>query len=276
MSLRETIKSIPLLRLPAEFLRFGLFQIRIALAEAREGDSPKDARGIAIPPARLRHRVHGDLSRENFLGVGELVAGQLRQLVTLAGREWPSFSDVLDFGCGSARVARCFLGQGRQARLAGTDIDPELVGWCRQNIAGVDWSVNPVLPPTRFADGAFDLVYAISVFSHLDEPFQDAWLAELRRVTRPGAVLVLTVHGEPFAAKAPLSAAQRLELEERGFLYVRGTRGRLKLDGLPDFYQTAYHRDAYVQRVWGKYFEVVGHVPEAIGNTQDAVVLRRP
>jgi SAM-dependent methyltransferase len=275
MSLRETIKSIPLLRKPAELLRFVLFQIRIAVAEALDGDSPKDSRGIAIPPARLRHRVHGDLSRENFLGVGELVAGELRQLVGLAGREWSSFSDILDFGCGSARVMRYFLGPENQARFTGTDIDRELVEWCRQNIEGVEWCVNPFMPATRFADGAFDLIYAISVFSHLDESFQNAWLAELQRITRRGAVLILTIHGEPFIAKASMTASQRRELEENGFLYATGTKGKLKLDGLPDFYQTAFHRSDYIQRVWGSYFEVVKQIPEAIGHTQDAVVLRR-
>ena len=57
-----------------------------------------------------------------------------------------------------------------------------------------------------FPDAYFDLIFNHSVFTHLDENYQDAWLAELERVTKPGGVLVLSVSGQhPFS-----------ELEKRG------------------------------------------------------------
>ena len=51
------------------------------------------------------------------------------------------------------------------------------------------FEANNALPPLLFPDCAFDLVFAISVFTHLDEQYQLAWLAELRRVAQPGAIL---------------------------------------------------------------------------------------
>jgi ubiquinone/menaquinone biosynthesis C-methylase UbiE len=42
-------------------------------------------------------------------------------------------------------------------------------------------------PPLPFPDDHFDLVFSSSVFTHIDEHAQDLWLAELRRVTQPGA-----------------------------------------------------------------------------------------
>jgi hypothetical protein len=86
---------------------------------------------------------------------------------------------------------------------------------------------------------------------------------------------VFTVHGEPVIAKMSEAKAQRRLLDETGFLFVRGAAGKLRVDGLPDFYQTSYHKTGYIQRVWGQYFEVVRQVPEGINHHQDAVVLRR-
>jgi len=274
MSLRSVLKSMPLFRKPAEFVRYQLFLRQLHKAEVLDADLPSDPNGIAVPPAKLRHRVHGDLSRDNFLGVGQRVAEELRALTASVGRDWDSFSDVLDFGCGSARVVRDFL-KGTKANYTGTDIDQELIDWCTAKIPQVSWGVNPFMPPMSYADGAFDLVYSISVFTHLNEEFQNAWLGELHRVTRPGAILILTVHGEPFIAKSQLSHSQSAELEQNGFLFVTGTTGKRKLDGLPDFYQTAYHKKEYIQRVWGKHFEVLKQIPEGIGSVQDALVLQR-
>lgn len=272
--MREFLKSIPPVRKTAELLRYGLFSIKLRLAEREDLHHPKDGNGIAIPPARLRHRVHGDFDLERFLQVGHTVAADLQALVQRAGRRWSEFADVLNFGCGCARVMRNLL-PGTPALFTGTDIDPELIHWCRQFIPGVNWHTNGYLPPTRYGDGGFDMVYAISVFTHLDEAYQTAWLEELQRITRPGAILILTVHGEPVIANAPMTSEQRARLQHNGFLFVTGTTGKLKLDGLPDFYQTAYHLQDYVSRVWGAFFDVVAQVPQGINHHQNAVVLRR-
>jgi len=271
--LHETVKSIPIVGKAAILVWFKLFQIKVRKAEKFDRLFPMDKRGVAIPPARLRHRVHGNLSRESFLQVGENLSADLRKLVTMAGRDWDSFSYILDFGCGCGRVLRWFLDQENRPHLFGTDIDPDPVEWCKKNIPNVNWRINYSMPPTEYADETFDLVYAISVFTHLDEKYQNAWLAELQRITCHGAILILTVHGENIISKTPLTRAQRYELEKKGFLFITGTTGKFKLDGLPDFYQTAYHKSEYIQRVWSQYFEVVQQLHE--GYSQDAVVLRR-
>jgi SAM-dependent methyltransferase len=273
MILHKTIKAIPVVGKISIFFWFILFQMKIRKAEKEDLLFPTDTRGVAIPPARFRHRVDGSLEREHFLQVGETIATDIRNLVTLTGHDWYSFSDILDFGCGCGRVIRWFLDQENNAHLYGTDIDPAMVEWCKKNIPGVDWSINHSMPPTEYADESFDLVYAISVFTHLDERYQNAWLAELQRITRPGAILILTVHGENVISKTPLLKAQRDELEKKGFLFVTGTTGTFKLDGLPDFYQSTFHTHEYIQRIWSQYFDVLQQHHE--GNSQDAVILRR-
>ena len=50
----------------------------------------------------------------------------------------------------------------------------------------------PICP---FEDNYFDLVYGISVFTHISD-LADAWFLELLRVLRPGGHAYLTIHDE--------------------------------------------------------------------------------
>ena len=172
------------------------------------------------------------------------------------------FRDIYDFGCGCGRVMRWLATKSKGARLHGSDIDEPAIDWLRENLPQVDARVNQGLPPLSFASGAFDLVLGYSVFSHLDEHYQDAWLAELHRVTRPGGVLLLTVHGKynwdyskaHVMSNLPNIAVLDSTLTDRNFLYWTG-------DGweqhFPNYYHTAWHLPQYIREHWSYWFEVV-------------------
>ena len=57
------------------------------------------------------------------------------------------------------------------------------------------YRVNTTLPHLLFADGYFRFSYAGSVFTHIDD-FADAWFLELRRITRAGGHLYVTIHDD--------------------------------------------------------------------------------
>ena len=92
---------------------------------------------------------------------------------------------VLDFGCGCGRVTRYW--SGFAGSVAGSDIDGPAVAWCRSNLAFARFEQNRLEPPLAFERESFDLVYALSVFTHLTGELQLAWRDELRRVLRPAA-----------------------------------------------------------------------------------------
>jgi SAM-dependent methyltransferase len=191
-----------------------------------------------------------------------------------AGYPLDSFHSILDFGCGCGRVLRFFpANRPPSSRTHGTDIDAEAIEWCTKNIPGVDWRANPFTPPLEYGDATFDFVFSISVFTHLNEEMQHAWLRELHRVTKPGGVLLLTLHGEN--AYHTLPAADQAKLRTQGILFVTGATGLLKLDGLPDFYQTTYHTRDYIDREWSKVFRIISYIPRGINAHQDAVLLQR-
>jgi hypothetical protein len=134
--------------------------------------------------------------------------------------------------------------------------------------------VVPLQPPTQFADGSFDLVTGLSMLTHLRENDQWAWLAELRRITRPGALVFLSIQGPTQFAYNSFPPRLYGQLQETGFLDLRRDP---TLDGRiedPEYYRAAVHARHYIVDNWSRYFDVVAIV-DAIAALQDFVVLRR-
>jgi SAM-dependent methyltransferase len=124
---------------------------------------------------------------------------------------------VLDFGVGCGRVARHWRAV-EGPRFHGTDYNPELVRWCRDNLGFLTVERNDPEPPTGYADDSFDVIYAISVLTHLPITMQLAWMAEFARMLRPGGRLLVTAHGH---ATIPHMLPGERELFERGEPVVR-------------------------------------------------------
>ena len=219
------------------------------------------------------------MDEASYLEVGKTVAQNIQDLCKIAGRDFYSFTDILDFGCGCGRVIQNFRGRPESLEpLYATDIDPHLVSWAEGNLEGIEWECkNGHRPPLPFDANKFDLIYAISVFTHLDEDFQHAWLRELQRVARPGATLILTVHGEHVIDQLrKLDHSYADEVHARGLMFLSGATGRLKVDGFPDFYQTTFHTKEYIHDTWSNYFDIVDYVERGINEHQDAVILQKP
>lgn len=118
-----------------------------------------------------------------------------------------------------------------------------------------------------YPDAFFDIVYSVSVFTHLPEEMQLSWLEELRRVAEKGGYLLLTTHGmELLSTSVPLDNTMAPR-----FYYAVGTG----TDGLPDFYQTSFHSEDYILNKWSKFFKIVRVIRKGIANHQDLVICLR-
>lgn len=221
---------------------------------------------LPVPPSHLMVRVSGGAQVDKFLGIGRTICGDIMALVNLVDdtKTWMSFKSVLDFGCGCGRVTR-FLPRGID--VIGLDIDNEAIGWCRQNLSSVaTFKTNDPEPPLEYPDEKFDLIYCISVFSHLPLEMECAWLAELKRVLKPGGWLFISTLSE-----ADLASVGQSMPDDSGFYYHQAG----PTPGLPDFYQLSFHAREYIEREWRKEFDLALYYPRGINNHQDVSILRK-
>jgi GT2 family glycosyltransferase/ubiquinone/menaquinone biosynthesis C-methylase UbiE len=107
-------------------------------------------------------------------------------------------STILDFGVGWGRMIRCFLRDVEADGLYGVDVSDRFLIAAKD--CGVPGELRKIKPRDSmpYPDDHFDLVFAYSVFTHLPEDVQDLWLAEIKRVLKPGGVFVATVQPPRF------------------------------------------------------------------------------
>lgn len=237
------------------------------LQALRTRGEPTVADGLLVPPARLRVRVAWTGDAAWFLESGRRAEESIRAALARQGTSPEELGALLDFGCGCGRVTRRWLGL-RGVDVAGSDTSEEALEWCRRNLPFARFETNGLAPPLAFDDQAFDLVYALSVFTHLPEELQLAWMRELHRVLRPGGLLLLTTHG--IAYEDRLSADERTRFE-RGEIVVR----HRELAGTN--LCSAYHSEAALRGRLADGFAFVEYVAEgAQGNPrQDQTLLRK-
>ncbi len=210
-----------------------------------------------LPPAELRYRVSSTPDAEEFVAIGKRCASDIQNALSRVGRDLGSFGRILDFGCGCGRTLIHLKDLAPNAEVHGADIDASAIEWCKRHLTFAGFKVSNETPPVDYPSDSFDLIYAISVFTHLDENYQFRWLEELRRIAKPGAIVLLTVDS--------------LLVGDQDFVFQRSYEEGL----FPAWYQNAYHSKEYVVDNFGRYFEVIGYLARAMNNHQDIVMLRK-
>ena len=235
---------------------------------AAGGPAPAAQDGLPVPPPRLIVRVAGTADVGWFLESGRLAAESIRSSLARHARRMEELGSLLDFGCGCGRVTRRWVELDR-TDVHGADANEHAVAWCRANLPFARFASNGLAPPLAYADESFDLVYALSVFTHLPEELQLTWMRELERLLRPGGFLLLTTHGERYRER--LAAEERAAFDA-GRLVVRWP------EGAGTNLCSAFHPPSYVKERLATRLDVAEFVPEgATGNPhQDLYLLRRP
>ena len=240
-------------------IRAAVWNIGPRLVGARDGHP--------IPRARLIQLVTGSTDAASYLASGALGHGNILYALRTNGIAVDDLRAVLDFGCGCGRIIRHWAPNPIRA-LFGADYNSVLVDWCRKSLGHIAvFSRNQLEPPLIYSSEQFDFVYTISIFTHLSEGLQHAWMAELARVLRPRGWLLLTVHGE---SRVPDLRPDELERFRRGELIVRReeSAGRNEC--------STYHPEPYVRTTLVRGFEVIDFLPRGASDAdQDMYLLRK-
>ena len=205
-----------------------------------------------LPPEDLVFRVSlNDL--DSFERVGQT---SRRAIFDALGDDWSwQGKRVLDFGCGVGRLLRQLTDEAEVAEIEGCDMHQESIAWCMENLdPPFRFFVNDASPPLPgVPDETYDLIIAISVFTHLAEDWS-GWLAELQRVTRPGGLLVATFHGP---------GMEKSHEAQSGVPYIEQETGMLSLPtGEEGTFASVFHSRWWLEEHWGRAFEPVSIEPD--------------
>jgi SAM-dependent methyltransferase len=213
---------------------------------SRSADPPRRGTEAPVPPEDLIRRAGWTPGTDviaRYLNDGRAMKETVASLAETRGRV-----RALDFGCGVGKVSRHFAHDTERFELYGVDIDGPSVDWLAANhsfygtFARVEES--PGLP---WPDRHFDLIYAVSVFTHMTDPWS-GWLLELRRVLAPSGLLVVTVLGE---GMIEVERGGAWNEDEIGMNVLR--RGQDWAGGGP----TVFHSHWWIREHWGRAFEIV-------------------
>lgn len=220
-----------------------------------------------LPPARLRRRVGLTSSRAEFRDVGERASADILRAYRQVKSNSGDYGRWLDFGCGSGRLLVPLRRAGIED-LWGVDVDRHAVRWLQRRYGRERFLVSPPRPPLPLPSASFDVILAVSVFSHMDEETQLSWLAEIARLLKPKGLLIASTHGRDLVVtRGDLGPAEIERLDRSGFLFAPG--------GGPFNEDSAFHAPQYLERTWGRWFEVQASLPRGLMGYQDLSIWRR-
>jgi SAM-dependent methyltransferase len=227
------------------------------------------ARGVLpMPPADVVKRLNGQ-ELEQALKHGFAFYLRIKQYLAWAGIPLER-AKVLDFGCGWGRHIRFLLREMQPQQITGSDVDPDVIELCRRQIPGVRFETNGIAPPLSHPAGAFDAVYAQSVFSHLPEHAHMLWLEELVRVLRPGGLLIATTDGpRKFVEKQPVL---KQIFDNYGYVFVPARQSKPELG---PWGRTSMSQ-SYVRRAWGAHLADLAYSYDPAAYPQVIIVGRKP
>lgn len=218
------------------------------------------------------HRDADHWGTERWSAVHEFMIPRLREV----GIEIKTRRSILDFGCGCGRILAGWEGSLNGATLRGVDINPKMIAFCQDNIAFAETALCGAYPPLDYAAGSFDLVYAISVWTHMTLPAMVQWAGEMARIIASGGVLIVSYHGtNHIPLLAALSHEGSRQLEEHGY-YVHRHNADAPL-GSNDY--ATFATSAFIRSLF-RGFELLRLHPGILGDnhltgTQDMAIFQR-
>ncbi|HJV19463.1 MAG TPA: methyltransferase domain-containing protein [Sediminibacterium sp.] len=149
---------------------------------------------LAIPPDRDLFETF-QLHYEKYFSDGKLAAAEIMHWY--AAYRHTNHPSILDWGCGTGRVIQHIHVIAPEAVCHGCDSNNSRITWAGRHISHVRFSRAAGIP-LPYATNQFDLVYGISVLTHIDAAEQLQYIKELYRVLQPGGILILSTHGSNF------------------------------------------------------------------------------
>ena len=214
--------------------------------------NPNNSTAKFSPPKFLIVKVTGKNDLDDFIASGLDSFIDITSILESNGLWIDDFKKVLDFGCGAGRVAINFKNK-MEIDFYGSDINPQAINWCKKNLGFGKYNVNKISPPTNYQDNYFELIYALSVFTHLSEQLQIGWMREFYRILKKGGYIIITTHGKKFY--------NRLESHEMEIIEAEGYYARFEENSGSNLCVTYNKKEHLENTIFKDFFTIVDYKP---------------
>ena len=204
----------------------------------------------------------------DYLADGWRTLAELMLLLESVQRPLLGVPRLLEFASGHGRFTRHLVKALGAQRVAVSDVVPDAVAFAR-TVLGVEGFVSSARPEDVRWPEPYDVVFVLSLFSHLPASSWTRWLNRLYDAVAPGGLLVFSTHGAEAARR------QGVVLDDTGFFFAPSSESTA-IDAQE--YGTAFTDEAFVR---ARIAENMGtptllrHAPAWFWHHQDAWVLRR-
>lgn len=205
----------------------------------------------------------------DYLADGWRTLSELMLLLEAVNRPLLHTASVLEFASGHGRFTRHLVKALGPERVVVSDVVPSAVEFSRQTF-GVEGFLSASAPESLQWPRQYDLVFVLSLFSHLPRSTWGRWLKALYGAVAPGGLLVFSTHGHKAAR------FDNVTLDAEGFFFAPSSESHA-ID--VHEYGTTFTAPEFVL---ARIAEVVGaeHLAHQANthfwNHQDAYVLRKP
>jgi SAM-dependent methyltransferase len=189
---------------------------------------------FAIPPEEFRASYC--TTDATYLASGRDDTETMRRLLTDSGVSIQDLGKVLELGVAGGRMIRHLADIANSQEIWGVDHWASAILWCKEHLSPpFHFATTTVTPHLPFEDRYFGLVFAGSVWTHLDD-LAEAWALEVRRILRPGGRFYFTINDRS-AVKFFQGGGSPRDRER----YIE----RIRSDNWRDWLEWLKHNDAY-------------------------------
>ncbi len=210
---------------------------------------------ISMPDSQLVYLTQGYYNVEEYKN--SIIPGvfNMHQYLEQSGVDLNKIDCLLDFGCGSGRLLIGWYLIAPQIEQHGCDLNHQLINWAQSHLPNsIKCIKNDLIPRLPYSNDQFDLIYLISVFTHLSFDTQKKWIEEFKRILKVDGYILLTLHGEIYARNYFWNDSAKIDT----FL----NRGFIETDSLEEGSNSygTFHTPAFVEELFED-FQLVGYFP---------------
>lgn len=205
----------------------------------------------------------------DYLADGWRSLSELMLVLARMDRSLLHLDSVLEFACGHGRLTR-HLAPHLGTRLSASDVVPDAVAFVQERLGVHAWP-SALHPDQLRAPGRYELVFVLSLFTHLPLTRWPDWINALMALVKPGGLLCFTVHSEAFAAH------HGVRFDEEGGCFLPSSESRALLG--QDYGTTFCRRDHLLHSIDQALGQGSAHsastvLDNAFWGGQDAVLIK--